>query len=158
SGALAYSRTTNLAYDNYGNVTVTALTADGVNFDTNELDTETTYLYDGDQWIVDRVNEIKVYSGLSTFKGMVFAWTGNQLTAVRNKTGPQSWVETSMTYNANGLLESVTEPPTTDQLTRTTTFVYDDTFHAYPKTITYPQTVTNGSPVTHIVQKTYRPD
>src|SRR5262249_20878004 len=123
-----------------------------------ELDTETTYLYDRDQWIVDRVNEINVYSGLSTFKGTVFVWTGNQLTAVRNKTAPQFWVETSMTYNANGLPERVTEPPTTDQLTRTTTFVYDDTFHAYPKTITYPQTVTNGSPVTHIVQKAYRPD
>jgi RHS repeat-associated protein len=157
-GILAYSRTTRYQYDNYGNVNLTSLVANGLRFDDGELSTSTTYSYDTTNWIVDRASEIEVYSGASAYKGTVFVWQGNELKAVRNKTDQQSWVESRMTYTPNGLVHTISEPPTTDQLDRTTTIDYDDVFHSLVKSIIHPQTTTDGSQVAHVIRMTYRPD
>jgi YD repeat-containing protein len=110
------------------------------------------------RWILDRVLAQSTTSGGTLLKEVRLVWTGDFVTAVQqlknvtnNKLGlpVRTYVQTSLTPNANGLIATITEPPTEDQLTRTTTVLYDDDFHAYPHVVT--------DAVGHATQLTYTP-
>jgi YD repeat-containing protein len=136
----AYSRTSSFGYDPYGNVTNVQVIGDGI--PSGEAPSVViSYEYDPADWILGRVSEVQTY-GFALMKDVKAIWTGNtpatsSPTSIQEWVGGTSWVTTSLQYNANGLVWTITQPPTGDQIDRTTTITYDDYYHAYPVSISY---------------------
>jgi YD repeat-containing protein len=61
-----------------------------------------------------------------------------------------SWLTTTITYDANGNARTVTEPPAADGRIRSTTTEFDPTFKANPWRVT--------NALGHVTEKTYYPD
>ena len=132
-GQLLFSQTTSTQYDDYGNPTVKVQSADSL----PDVTVTTTYVNDTTAWIFGRITEIKTTSGATTLGWMRNTWTGNSITTKSNwLDATNTWISSTMTYDANGNMVSVTEPPTGDNLVRTTTTAYDPTFKTYPISVT----------------------
>ncbi len=103
----------------------------------------TQFADDRTNWILGRITDIKTTSGTTTLGEVRNAWSGNTITAKGEWLGggpdPAVWVTTTMAYDANGNLTTVTAPQTADGRVRTTTTEYDATFHAYPAQVTNAQ-------------------
>src|SRR5205823_176888 len=87
---------------------------------------------------LDQIKDQTVTSGGVQLQHTEYTWTNNNVTSISN------WLDTenrsivsSMSYDGNGRLKTITEPSTEDGLLRMTTITaYDDAFHAYPKIVT----------------------
>ncbi len=146
-GTFAFSQWTTTLYDDYGNPTVKAQYADGL----PTVTVTTTYANDTANWILGRITRITTTSGTTTLGDVQNTWTGNTITSKAEWLDTtNSWLTTTMGYDANGNVTSVTEPATGDGLIRTTTTEFDATFKAYPTKVT--------NALGHVTQKTYDAD
>lgn len=131
--ALAFTQTTSTQYDDYGNPTVKVQSADAL----PDVTVTTTFVNDTSAWILGRITEVKTTSGGTTLSWMKNTWAGNTITTKSNwLDATNTWISSTMTYDANGNLVTVTEPATADHLVRTTTTAYDATFKTYPISVT----------------------
>jgi RHS repeat-associated protein len=135
-GVLAFTQTTTNAFDSYGNVSVMSNDADGL----ANVTVTTTYSNDPVSWILGRIVNIRTTSGGVTVGEVQNTWNNNTITAKSewlNTAGPSgAWLTTSITYDANGNLFTVTEPANEDGLVRKTTTEFDATYRAYPAVVT----------------------
>ncbi|HET8538365.1 MAG TPA: FG-GAP-like repeat-containing protein [Anaeromyxobacter sp.] len=146
--ALGSTQTTTTEYDAYGNQTRKTQVADGlptVVVTTNYAAPDLT------NWILSRIETVTTMSGGRTYGQMRNTWLNHVITEKKEWLDTtNAWLVTTMTYDANGNLRTVTSPPAGDGLTRTTTTEYDATFHAYP------WRVTNAAG--HVTERTYNAD
>ncbi len=134
-------QTTTTAYDGYANPTVKTQDASTVGAGGSNLPTVTITTQfappDTANWILGRITDIKTTSGSKTLGEVTNTWTNNTITAKSEwLDSAGGWLTTSMTYDANGNLATVTSPPAADGLVRKTTTEYDATYRAYPAKVT----------------------
>jgi RHS repeat-associated protein len=129
AGVLASSETVSFTYDEYANQASRTSASPGL----PTVSVSSTYLNDPAAWLLGRRAETKTVAN-----GVTLAWTretwNGALPASRSEwlDTSNAWITTTYGYDPNGNLTTVTEPPTAEGLTRTTTTTYDATFHAYP--------------------------
>lgn len=130
----ASTQMTTTEYDDYGNQTVKTQDAAGL----PTVVITTTYVpADTARWILGRIDTVRTTSNGTTLGQMRNTWTNDTITAKSEWLDTtNTWLTTTMTYDANGNLRTVTSPDTGDGRTRTTTTEYDSTFHAYPARVT----------------------
>lgn len=132
-GVAGFSQVETRTYDDYGNVTVRSLDANGL----PNVTITTNYTNNPVSWVLGRVDEVLTKSGTTVFGDMKNTWNNNTITAKSEWFDvTNTWVVTSMTYDANGNLSTVTEPAAVDGLLRRTTTDYDTKYHAYPVKVT----------------------
>jgi YD repeat-containing protein len=147
AGTYASSQMITNTFDAFGNLEVEHRDADNL----PTVTVTTTYSNDTANWVLGRVTAVKTTSGSRTLQETRNTWTNNTITAKSDwldTTG--TWLTTSLAYDANGNLVSVTEPAASDGLARTTTTEFDATFRAYPITVT--------NALGHVVRRTYNAD
>jgi RHS repeat-associated protein len=146
-GVFAFTQWTTTTYDDYGNARVKEQYADGL----PTVSVTTTYANDTANWILGRVTRMTTTSGTTTLGDMSNGWVGNTLrTKSEWLNTNNSWVTTTMDYDLNGNVTSVTEPDAGDGIDRTTTTEFDPTYRAYPAMVVNAL----GQPT----QKTYEAD
>ncbi len=127
------TQTTTTSYDAFANPIQKMQSAD---YDPTVL-VSTQFSNDTTNWILGRVKDIQTMTGSTTLGKVSNTWTNNTITAKSewlDSTG--QWLTTSMTYDANGNLATVTSPQASDGIVRTTATLFDATFHAYPIKVT----------------------
>jgi RHS repeat-associated protein len=128
-GAFAFKQWNTTTYDDFGNPTVKSQFADGL----PTVTVTTSYSNDTWNWVLGRITGVKTTSGATLLGEVRNTWNNNVITTKSEWLDSASaWVTKTMSYDGNGNLASVTEPPAGDGYTRTTTTEYDATFRAYP--------------------------
>lgn len=128
NGAFVSSQTTAILYDAYGNPTVK--TQDATNLP--QVVVTTTYANDTSAWILGRITGVRTSAGGTTLGEVQNTWTGHSITAKREWLNTNNtWRTTSMGYDSNGDLTSVT-----DALNHTTTTAFDTKYRTYPTAVT----------------------
>lgn len=119
-------------YNEFGAVTSIIDQSSG----TDTIESTTDYFpSDLDNWILNLPELYKIKSNGITLKQKRFSYTGRKLDYSEIHDDEKAkWLKTSFTYDSFGNIETQT-----DALLNTTTYIYDDDYHAYPKEIIDPQ-------------------